>query len=244
MAQPILRACAARPREKSTTLPLRRRSKKSVKPCRAADASLVLGGGRAKLRTSGSATASGSHTREVSMLKIVAIAAIIVVASVVLVLAYAATRPDAFQVARSIRIKAPPEKIFPLIDNLRSFNRWNPFLKNDPATRLTYSGPESSTGAAHEWDGNSRVGQGRLEITDSVPSSRIVMKLDMIKPIEGHNRVEFTLEPTGGTTDVTWAMSGRAAYIAKVMGLVLSMDKMVGGEFERGLADLKVLAEH
>jgi carbon monoxide dehydrogenase subunit G len=177
------------------------------------------------------------------MLKLMVIAAIVVAVLVAAVLAYAATRPDSFQLARSISIKAPPEIIFPLINDLRSFNRWNPFLKSDPATKLVYSGPDSGKGAAHEWDGNSRVGKGRVEITDSVPLSKIVIKLDMIKPIEGHNRVEFTLQPDGDATTVTWAMSGQSAYIAKVMSVVVSMDKMVGGEFEKGLADLKTLAE-
>ena len=177
------------------------------------------------------------------MLKSLAISAIVIVSLVAIMLAYAATRPDSFQLARSISIKAAPEKIFPLIDDLHSFNRWNPFLKLDPDTRLTYSGPANGKGTAHEWDGNSRVGKGRLEIMDSVPASKIVMNLDMFKPIEGHNRVEFTLEPKDGATTVTWAMSGKSAYIAKVMGLFVSMDKMVGQAFEIGLADLKVLAE-
>jgi hypothetical protein len=177
------------------------------------------------------------------VLKFFAIAAIIVVSLVAITLAYAATRPDSFQLARSVSIKAAPEKIFPLIDDLHSFNRWNPFLKNDPGIKLTYSGPAKGKGTAHEWDGNSRVGKGRLEITDSMPASKIVMKLDMIKPIEGHNRVEFTLEPKDGATTVTWAMSGKSAYIAKLMGVFISMDKMVGREFEAGLADLKAFAE-
>jgi len=177
------------------------------------------------------------------VLKFLVIAAIFIASLVTITLVYAATRPDSFQLARSISIKATPEKIFPLIDDLHGFNRWNPFLKNDPDIKLTYSGPASGKGTAHEWDGNSRVGKGRLEITDSVPASKIVMKLDMIKPIEGHNRVEFTLEPKDGTTTVTWAMSGNSAYIAKLIGVFVSMEKMVGREFESGLADLKALAE-
>jgi hypothetical protein len=177
------------------------------------------------------------------VLKLLAIAAIVIVSLAAIILVYAATRPDSFRLARSISIKAAPEKIFPLIDDLHSFNRWNPFLKLDPDTKLTYSGSANGKGTAHDWDGNSRVGKGRLEITDSLPVSKIVMKLDMFKPIEGHNRVEFTLRPTDGVTTVTWAMSGKSAYIAKVMGVFVSMDKMVGSAFEAGLADLKALAE-
>jgi carbon monoxide dehydrogenase subunit G len=176
------------------------------------------------------------------MVKTIAIVVVLLVVGVAAFLAYAATRPDSFQVARSVSIKAPPDKIFPLIDDLHAFNRWNPFLKNDPATKLAYSGPDRSKGAAQEWEG-SRTGKGRVEITDSVPSSKIEMKLDMIKPMEGHNRIEFTLKPQGEATMVTWAMSGESAYLAKVIGVVMNMDKMVGGEFEKGLADLKSLAE-
>lgn len=169
--------------------------------------------------------------------------ALILAVSVAGVLVYAATRPGSFQVARSLSIKAPPEKIFPLINDLRAFNRWNPFLKNDPATKLAYSGPDSGKGAAHEWDGNSQVGKGRFEITDSSPSSKILMKLDMIKPMEAHNRVEFTLEPQGEATRVSWSMGGEQPYLAKLMTVFIDCDKMVGGEFEKGLADLKSLAE-
>ena len=177
------------------------------------------------------------------MLDFLAVTVTIVVVLLAIVVVYASTKPGSFRLARSISITAPPEKIFPLIDDLRSFNRWNPFLKHDANIKLTYSGPAHSKGAAHAWEGNNRVGKGRVEITDSVPSSRIVMKLDMIKPIEGHNRVEFTLEPKDGATTVTWAMSGQSAFITKLMGVFVSMDKMVGRAFENGLADLKSLAE-
>ena len=175
--------------------------------------------------------------------EVLIVIAVIAAALVAGILIYAATKPDGFDVARSVRIKAAPEKIFPLIDNLHSFNTWNPFMKKDPAVKLAYSGPASGIGAAQEWEGNSSVGKGRVEITRSSPSSRIAMKLDMLSPIEGHNVVEFSLKPDGDATTVTWAMSGRCHYIAKVMSTICSMDKMVGGEFEKGLADLKALAE-
>jgi hypothetical protein len=174
---------------------------------------------------------------------ILLVIAVIVAASAAGFLIYAATRPDSFLIARSVRIKAVPEKIFPLIDNLHSFNTWNPFMKKDPAVKLAYSGPVSGPGAAHAWEGNSNVGKGRVEIVGSSPSSRVAMKLDMLSPIEGHNLVEFSLKPDGDATTVTWAMSGPSPFIAKVMSVVCSMDKMVGGEFEKGLADLKALAE-
>lgn len=166
--------------------------------------------------------------------------AVVVVAGLLI---YATTKPDQFQIARSVVIKAPPEKIFPLIDSPRAFNTWNPFLRKDPATKVTYRGPASGRGAANDWEGDRHVGRGSFEITDSQPPSRIQMKLDMSSPMEAHNRVEFSLQPQGSSTQVTWAMSGPSPYISKVMTTVLSMDRMVGSEFEKGLADLKALAE-
>jgi uncharacterized protein YndB with AHSA1/START domain len=177
------------------------------------------------------------------MLDLLVYLAVILVVAILAILAYASTRPDTFQTTRSMRIKAPPEKIFPLINNLNAFNRWNPFLAKDQTTKLTYRGPEQGTGAAHDWDGNSKVGKGSIEITDSQPASKIVMKLDMIKPMAAQNRVEFTLVPAGDTTTVTWAMSGRQPLMAKVMTVFIDCDKMVGSEFEKGLTSLKAIAE-
>jgi uncharacterized protein YndB with AHSA1/START domain len=162
---------------------------------------------------------------------------------VVGLLAYASMKADTFEVSRSVPIRGAPEDIFLLINDLRSFNRWNPFLLKDPAARLTYRGPPQGLGAAHDWDGNSRVGKGSVEITDSVPNSKIVMALDMVKPMAAHNRVEFTLEPKVGGTTVTWAMSGRQPLMGKLMSVFIDCDKMVGAEFEAGLGRLKAIAE-
>lgn len=177
------------------------------------------------------------------MLRILAIIGAVLVVAVGGVLAYAATQPDTFVISRTVRIAAAPDKVFPLIQDLKAFNRWNPFLKLDPAAKLTYSGPESGKGAAHQWSGNSNVGAGRVEITNAVAPSRVTMQLDMISPMEAHNLVEFALKPDGSATNVTWTMSGRSPFISKVMCLFFSMDKMVGGEFDKGLASLKALAE-
>lgn len=177
------------------------------------------------------------------MLKILARVAALLALVVVAILAIAATKPDTFRVARSISIKAPPEKIFPLINDPHAFNTWNPFLKQDPAAKLTYHGPASGVGAGHEWNGNRNVGKGRFEISESNPPANVVLKLDMAEPMEAHNRVEFSLQPKGDQTEITWAMTGPSPYVAKVMGTVFSVDRMVGGEFEKGLADLKALAE-
>ena len=177
------------------------------------------------------------------MLETIAIIAIILAVAAIAVVGYAATKPDTFSVQRSTSIKAPPERIFPLINNLRSMNTWNPFVAPDPAIKLVYSGPDNGKGAAHEWSGNSKVGEGRIEITDVSVPSRITMRLDMLKPMTAHNTVVFTLQPNGDATAVSWSMTGRQPLMAKVMTLFIDCDKMVGGQFEKGLATLKGLVE-
>ena len=159
------------------------------------------------------------------------------------ILVYAATRPDSFRIERSTSIKAPPEKIFPLINDFRQWEAWSPWEKIDPEIKRTYSGTTSGKGAVYEWHGNKDVGQGRMEIIDSLPPSRVALKLDFITPFEAHNSVDFTLATQGDTTIVTQAMYGPSPYIAKVMGLFFSMEKMVGQKYEEGLANLKAAAE-
>jgi uncharacterized protein YndB with AHSA1/START domain len=162
---------------------------------------------------------------------------------VVLILIYAAFKPGDFRVQRSIAIQAPPEKIFPLINDFHQWPSWSPWEKLDPNMKRTLSGPANGTGSVYEWDGNSKAGKGRMEITDSVPSSKIGIKLDFIKPMEGHNTVEFTLQPDGSSTSAIWAMSGPLAYPGKVMSVFVSMDKLIGSDFETGLANMKAAAE-
>jgi len=122
-------------------------------------------------------------------------------------------------------------------------NTWNPFVEPDPAIKIAYSGPDSGKGAAHTWSGNGKVGEGRIEITDAAPSSRVTMRLDMLKPMKASNLVEFTLQPTGDSTAVSWAMSGRQPFMAKLMTVFIDCDKMVGSQFEKGLGKLKAIAE-
>jgi uncharacterized protein YndB with AHSA1/START domain len=167
---------------------------------------------------------------------------IVTAVAVAAVLAYAASKPDTFMVRRSASIAAPPEKIFPMIDDLRAQSAWSPFEK-DPDMKRTHGGAPRGKGAVYEWDGNRQVGAGRIAITESVPSSKVVLLLDMVRPFKAHNTVEFTLDRIGAGTTVTWAMQGRQPYMAKVMGLFVDCDKMCGGMFEEGLAKLKVLAE-
>jgi carbon monoxide dehydrogenase subunit G len=162
---------------------------------------------------------------------------------IVLVLLYTFKRPDRFRIARTQGINAPPEKIFPYINDLRALNTWLPFLKPDPDIRLTYSGPSSGRGALNEFDGNRQVGAGRVEITESIPHSKVVMRLQMSRPMACDNTVEFTLRPNGDNTDITWAMEGKSSFMSKLVGILINTDKMVGAQFEKGLADLKALAE-
>ena len=174
------------------------------------------------------------------MLKIILI---VVAVLIVAVLVIAATRPSTFRVQRTTGIKAPADGIFPFINDFHSWGAWSPWDKIDPAMKRTFSGASSGKGAMYAWEGTSKVGSGSMEITDTSPPGRIVIKLDFLKPFEGHNITEFTLLPQGESTEVTWAMYGPVPYVAKIMHMFFSMDKMVGGQFETGLANLKALAE-
>jgi len=167
---------------------------------------------------------------------------LIIIAVIVGLCAYATTRPDSFKVERSTRIQAPPERIFALIQDYRQFNRWNPYLKKDPATQGTYSARTAGPGARYAWV-SKEVGIGSMTITEVAAPSRVAMQLDFVKPFEAQNQVEFLLKPAGGGTDVTWAMQGPSPFISKLMGVIFNIDKMVGSDFETGLADLKALAE-
>jgi carbon monoxide dehydrogenase subunit G len=191
-------------------------------------------------RESGNRFPKFNATPEKSMFKIIAIAVVLLLA---VVLIYAATKPDTFRVQRSTDIKAPPEKIFPLINDLHEMNIWSPYEKKDPGMKRNYRGAADGKGAVHEWDGNKEIGQGRLEITESSPPSKVTMKLDFVRPFEAHNIVEFTLQPEGDTTRTTWSMHGPSPYISKLLGLFVNMDNMIGKDFENGLASLKAIAE-
>jgi hypothetical protein len=177
------------------------------------------------------------------MLKILGIVAIVLVVGVAAVLLYAATKPDSFRVQRALNIKAPPDKIFAFINDLRGWGAWSPYEKRDPAMKRTFGGAASGKGAVYEWDGNKNVGKGRMEIIDASSPSKVVIKLDFISPFEGHNTAEFTMDAKGQGTDVTWAIYGPAPFISKIMQVFCNMDTMIGKDFEDGLANLKALAE-
>jgi hypothetical protein len=169
------------------------------------------------------------------------VAVLAVVAAVVLILA--ASKPDTFIVRRTATIKATPGNVFPSINDFHNWAVWSPYEKIDPAMQKTFSGAASGKGAIYEWKGNNKAGTGRMEILESTAPNKVVIKLDFLKPFEGHNTSEFTMSPKGDSTEVTWAMHGPSAFMMKVMHVFISMDKMLGKDFEAGLANLKAVAE-
>jgi uncharacterized protein YndB with AHSA1/START domain len=177
------------------------------------------------------------------MLKVLGIIVAVVLVAVAGILVYAATKPNDFRVQRSVSIKAPPDKIYALIVDLHGWAAWSPYEKKDPAMKRTFSGAASGKGAVYEWDGDKNVGAGRMEIVGAAAPSKVTIKLDFLKPFEGHNTAEFTMVPSGDTTTVTWAMYGPSPYMMKVMGTFMNMDRMIGDDFAIGLANLKAIAE-
>jgi len=177
------------------------------------------------------------------MFEVIAIIAVILAIAIAIVLILALTKPDTFRVQRATSIKAPSDKIFPLINDFHQWVTWSPYEKKDPAMKRTYSGAESGKGAVYAWDGNNNVGSGRMEILDTSVPSKIVIKLDFFKPFEGHNTAEFTMLPQGDATNLVWLMHGPAPFMSKLMQVFMNVDNMVGKDFEVGLANLKKLTE-
>jgi carbon monoxide dehydrogenase subunit G len=151
-------------------------------------------------------------------------------------------QPSEFRVERSAVIPAPPAAVFTQINDLRRWEAWSPWEKVDPALKKTYDGPPAGLGASFAWAGNHEVGEGRVTITESRAPERVGIRLEMITPMAATNAVTFTLAPEGDGTRVTWSMTGHNGFVSKAVGLVMDMDKMVGGQFEKGLANLKVAA--
>jgi uncharacterized protein YndB with AHSA1/START domain len=178
------------------------------------------------------------------MFEIPAIVAVVLAIAIATVLILAATKPDTFTVQRAAVVKAPPEKLFPLINDFHQWGTWSPWEGKDPGMKRTYSGTASGRGAVYAWDGNKNVGSGRMEILDASSPSKIVIKLDFLKPFEAHNTAEFTMLPQGdGATNISWVMHGPAPFISKMMQVLMNIDKMVGKDFEIGLSNLKKLTE-
>jgi uncharacterized protein YndB with AHSA1/START domain len=173
------------------------------------------------------------------MFKIIAIIIALIIAAILI---YASTKPDDFRLQRSTTIKASPEKISAYLTDFKQWAAWSPWEEKDPAMKRTFSGVVTGKGAVYGWEGNKNVGTGRMEILDVQPQ-KVTIKLDFLSPFEAHNTAEFTLQPEGDSTKLTWSMFGPANYMSKVMTTVMSMDKMVGPDFEAGLTKLKAAAE-
>ena len=174
------------------------------------------------------------------MIKTVAIAVLVLIAGVLIV---ASTRPDTFTVQRSTTIKAPPERIFAIVNDFHRWVDWSPWEKLDPAMKRTLGGAPSGKGATYAWEGNSKAGQGRMEIIESKPPGKVGIQLDFIRPFEGHNIAEFSFTPQADGTQVNWVMRGPTPFVSKLMQVFVSLDTMICKDFDEGLANLKALAE-
>ena len=167
----------------------------------------------------------------------------VVVLAVVVLLGLAAARPNAFVVKRTATINAPPEKLEPMVSDFHQWGAWSPYETMDPNMKRTYGGPANGVGATYSWVGNDKVGTGGMEIQKVTPGREVVFDLHFIKPFKANNTGRFTFEPEGAATKVTWAMEGSYPFIGKLMGMFFDMDKMVGKDFENGLAKMKAAAE-
>lgn len=174
------------------------------------------------------------------MLKLILIALAVIV---VVLVAVVALQPAEFRVERSATMSAPAPVVFAQVNELHKWEALNPWQKIDPAMKLTFAGPPAGNGASYSWAGNNEVGEGRLTITESRPSDLVRIKLEFMKPFAATNTAEFTFKPEGDRTAVTWSMEGKNNFMAKAINLCMNMDKMVGGQFEKGLADMKKMVE-
>lgn len=177
------------------------------------------------------------------MLKILLIIVAVIVVLLLAVVVFASTKPDVFHVERTATINAPPEKIFPLINDFHQWQFWSPYEKLDSSMKRSITGAENGQGAVYTWDGNGKAGAGRMEIVESAPSSKILIKLNFSRPFEANNTATFTLAPAAQATTVTWAMDGASPLIAKVMSVFFDMDQMIGKDFAQGLENLKAITE-
>lgn len=165
------------------------------------------------------------------------------VAVVVLFLIVVATRPGEFRYERSAAINAPPDAVFPLVNDFHNWNGWSPWDKLDPNLKRTYEGPAQGVGAMYGWTGNDDVGEGRMTITDAKANESIKIKLEFIRPFAAVNDTEFTFKPEGAGTKVSWVMSGKNNFMSKAFGLFVDVEEMIGKDFDKGLAQMKQLAE-
>lgn len=173
------------------------------------------------------------------LIQVLIVVAVLLAVLVIVVAMQAST----FRVARSTNVDAPPTTVFAEVNDLRHWKTWNPWGKMDPAMKETYEGPTAGPGATYRWAGNNKVGEGGMTITDSRAGERVRIRLEFIRPFKATNTAEFDFAPAGSGTRVTWSMTGERNFMFKLVGMFMSMDKMIGRDFERGLADLKAVSE-
>ena len=174
------------------------------------------------------------------MLKNIGLGLVVVLGVVVV---FIGTRPGEFQIQRSTTIAAPAEVIFPLVNDFHQWAKWSPWEKRDLNMKKTFEGAPSGAGAIYSWSGNEKVGEGRMTLSESKANERVLIKLEFLKPFAATNQTEITFSPAASSTAVTWTMRGTNNFVGKAFSLVMNMDKMVGGDFEKGLANLKAAAE-
>ncbi len=167
----------------------------------------------------------------------------VVLALVLVFCVVVSMQPEDFKITRLTTIKTTPDKVFEQVNDFHKWEAWSPWAKLDPAMKTTYSGPPSGKGSSYAWTGNSEVGEGKMTITASEPNEHIGIDLEFIKPFSARNATDFTFKPDGDKTNVTWTMAGKNNFIAKAFSMFVDMDKMVGADFEKGLAQMKTLAE-
>ena len=170
---------------------------------------------------------------------ILIIVAIIVALFIVVVI----MQPSEFRVERSGTVAAPAKEVFAQVNDFHNWEAWSPWAKRDPAMKQTYEGPPAGKGAIYSWTGNKQVGEGRMTITESRPSEYVRINLEFLRPFKATNTAEFAFKPQGSETAVTWSMTGRKNFVFKAFGLFMNMDKMVGNDFEKGLAQMKRVVE-
>jgi hypothetical protein len=163
--------------------------------------------------------------------------------AIVALLLMASMKPDTFSLERSVIIEAPAERIFGLIDDFRQWEGWSPWAKIDPAMKTVFAGPATGPGSSYAWEGNNKVGKGEMEITASSSPTQVTLRLHFIKPFEATNTTEFIIEPAASGHRVRWKMSGAQPFTSKMFAVVVDMDKMIGRDFDKGLAAMKALAE-
>jgi uncharacterized protein YndB with AHSA1/START domain len=195
-------------------------------------------------QTSDAATASqnqpAASPRKTGLLKKVLLTLGVVV---VLFLGFVAAQPSEYRITRSATIAAPPAEVFPQVDNLHNWEAWSPWAKLDPAAKNSFEGPPEGTGSIFKWSGNDQIGEGQMTIIESRPDELVRFKLEFVRPFEDTSTSEFTFQPKGDQTVVTWSMSGRKNFVNKAVCLFMNMDKMLGGDFEKGLAQMKAVVE-